>query len=500
MLQGFDPRGRADVLGLLDAAIARIWELLGPTTAASRDAMSIADVIEIVATSLRGCLVDGIIGSPQGFEPLDAFDFRAWLRRHGASERCVESAFVRGMYSLMFAYEDGDANRPRLSAGVFLRVCARMFFTYRGALFWRMTAGMGEIVFAPLYQLLCERGVRFEFFHRLERVRLTDGVGQATSRVESLDLCVQAETRDGSAYQPLVDVRGLPCWPNEPLWDQLATDTRRGNEVPDYEAIWCRREAGRRTLLAGRDFDFVVIAIGLGGIPHCCSELMKRHESWRRMVEQVKTVATQALQVWARPTLPDLGWNRGPIMITGFHAPFDSWGDMSTLIDAESWPADRRPGTLAYFCNVLPDIGSAHDWCREDHAEHIRAIVRDNAIALLDHGMAPLWPGSAGTDGRFRWDELVAPPGTPHDGIDSQYYRANCNPSDRYVLSLPGTGAARISPLDRDCDNLTVAGDWTACGVDVGCIEAAVMSGMLAAHALTGSHPRTDDIVGYHHP
>ena len=29
---------------------------------------------------------------------------------------------------------------------------------------------------------------------------------------------------------------------------------------------------------------------------------------------------------------------------------------------------------------------------------------------------------------------------------------------------------------------MTVAGDWTACGLDAGCVEAAVMSGMLAAH------------------
>ena len=33
---------------------------------------------------------------------------------------------------------------------------------------------------------------------------------------------------------------------------------------------------------------------------------------------------------------------------------------------------------------------------------------------------------------------------------------------------------------------MTIAGDWTACGLDAGCVEAAVMSGMLAAHAISG--------------
>ena len=47
---------------------------------------------------------------------------------------------------------------------------------------------------------------------------------------------------------------------------------------------------------------------------------------------------------------------------------------------------------------------------------------------------------------------------------------------------------------------MTVAGDWTACGLDAGCVEAAVMSGMLAAHAITGEEPALESIIGYDHP
>ena len=73
------------------------------------------------------------------------------------------------------------------------------------------------------------------------------------------------------------------------------------------------------------------------------------------------------------------------------------------------------------------------------------------------------------------------------------------NPTDRYALSLPGSLRYRISPLDHTYDNLTVAGDWTDCGFNEGCVEAAVMSGRLAAHAISQSPP-LEEIVGFDHP
>ncbi len=66
-------------------------------------------------------------------------------------------------------------------------------------------------------------------------------------------------------------------------------------------------------------------------------------------------------------------------------------------------------------------------------------------------------------------------------------------------LSLPGSLRHRLSPLDHSFDNLTIAGDWTDSGFNEGCVEAAVMSGLLAAHAVSGT-PALDDIVGFDHP
>ena len=82
--------------------------------------------------------------------------------------------------------------------------------------------------------------------------------------------------------------------------------------------------------------------------------------------------------------------------------------------------------------------------------------------------------------------------------LRTQYWRANIDPSDRYVQSLPGTSRLRKAPGDSGFGNLVLAGDWTDCGLNAGCVEAAVTSGMLAAHALLG-RPRLDEISGIAH-
>ena len=67
------------------------------------------------------------------------------------------------------------------------------------------------------------------------------------------------------------------------------------------------------------------------------------------------------------------------------------------------------------------------------------------------------------------------------------------------MIHTPGSYRYRISPLDMTYDNLTIAGDWTDSGFHSGCVEGAVMSGLLAAHALSGS-PKLEDIIAYDHP
>jgi len=113
------------------------------------------------------------------------------------------------------------------------------------------------------------------------------------------------------------------------------------------------------------------------------------------------------------------------------------------------------------------------------------------------------WPAVAPrADGRHRGRALkllATDNGRKGGTLDHQHRQASFRGSDRYTLAVPGSLQYRISPLKRLVMNMTIAGDWTECGFNEGCIEAAVMSGMLAANAISGS-PNTNDIIGYHHP
>lgn len=467
------------------------------------------EIIDIMLAVLRGSIRFGLATDPRGLDAIDDYEWREWLRLNGASEASLDSAFLRGIYALMFGYENGDVNRPRMAAGQALRGAFRMFFTYRGAFFWKMQAGMGDVVFAPFYEVLKRRGVTFQFFHRLENVRLADpprlGPGER-AYVEALEFDVQAEIEAGREYEPLIDVGGLPCWPSTPDYRQLVDGERLEREDTRFESFWDRRRVGQKTLRVIDDFDFVVLGASIGAIPHVCSEIVERDPRWRAMVENVATVSTQAFQVWLREDLKQLGWNDPSVSISAFVPPFETWADMPQLLSEEGWRV--RPGAIAYFCGVLPDVGETPKASDTGYPARRREEVRKAAVEFLERDVHHFWPNALRSTEGFRWELLIDPeesdPGRVPGAADesrflSQFWTANVNPSDRYVLSLPGTQRYRISPLDNTYDNMTITGDWTECGHNAGCVEAAVISGRLAAHAI--SHlPKLEDIVGYDHP
>jgi uncharacterized protein with NAD-binding domain and iron-sulfur cluster len=342
-----------------------------------------------------------------------------------------------------------------------------MLFDFKGSIFWRMQAGMGEIIFAPLYEALARRGVEFRFFHRLDRLRLAEG-----RSVGSIELTRQADLdTERNRYDPLVRVRGLPCWPDRPLVDQLSTDPGDG-----LESHWSAAEAvGMERLVAGEDFEVAVLAVSLGMIPHVDTELVAADKGWRDMADSVATVATHSAQLWLDATEAEMGWD-GPrgVTLSGFGDLFDTWASMSHLLPMEAWPSAREPRSIAYFCGAMPDIDPATG----------HEVVRDALRRFLDREVGALWPGTRDSGG-FRWDMLSDDVGrSGPDRLSGQYVRANLDPSDRYVQSLPGSGKHRIAPERTGFDNLTVAGDWTACGLDAGSIEAATRSGILAARAI----------------
>lgn len=439
-------------------------------------------LIELVMTNVSGIMADGLLSRPDAFEAINDLDYREWLLRHGIDPDALETPILRGMYDLVFGYEEGDPTRPRFSAGLGLQLATRMLLGYSGAPFWKMRAGMGEVVFAPLYQVLRERGVEFRYFNRVDALRLAED-GRS---IAAIDLGLQAELADGvDAYDPLIRVKGLPCWPDAPLASQLGdSDTLRG---VDTESYWSpRRDVGRCTLEAGVDFDAVVFAISLGMVPYVCGELVAASPAWRSMVEEVGVVATQAFQLWLSEDERALGWN-GPdgVTVSGFVTPFDTWASLPHLVDVEDWTGTARPSTIAYFCSVLATPG-LEDGVPDVDRE--RRAVQARAKAFLDGDVATLWPDAV-ENGKFRWSLLCdgspATSATPgEERFDTQYWRANIDPSDLYVQSLPGTDKFRLQPGGTGFTNLTVAGDWTDNGLNAGCVEAATRSGQLAAQSV----------------
>jgi uncharacterized protein with NAD-binding domain and iron-sulfur cluster len=501
------------VLRLMEAIAAAVRRQFEHLVASDDHVRYQWEIIDLVLANLVGAVRFGLLTDPRGLDAINHLDHREWLRMNGASERAINSPFTRVLYDIALAYEGGDPNRPAVAAGAALRGTLRFFFCYRGALFWKMRAGMGDVVFAPFYEVLRRRGVTFKFFHRLQNVKLADADGLAPGEkryVEALEFDVQAETLGGREYRPLIDVRGMRCWPAKPDFRQLKGGARIRREGWEFESHWDRRKVATRELRVMRDFDFVVLGVSIGALPYVCREILAVDPRWRAMVDKVRTVATQAFQIWLSEDLQELGWDIPPVTLTSFVKPFDTWADMGHVIPAEDWR--HPPRTAAYFCNVLADPTHEPDAADINYPRRRREEVRANAIAFLSRDIRNLWPKAMRRSGEFRWELVVDPaadkkttkkkkrkPSPERSRFDTQFWTANINPSDRYVLALPGSPEYRISPLDNTYDNLTIAGDWTECGLNVGCVEAAVMSGRLAAHAIAG-WPALEDIVGYDHP
>jgi uncharacterized protein with NAD-binding domain and iron-sulfur cluster len=497
------------ILSLLEMVAAKVRRRFEEIVESDDEARCKWEIIDIVLSVIVGMLRFGLMSDPRGFDAIDDYECRDWLRLNGASERSLESAYLRGLYDLGLAYVDGDPARPRIAAGQALRASFRFFLSYRGALFWKMRASMGDVVFAPFYDVLIKRGVTFEFFHRLTNVRMADKNGRATGgrpHVEALEFDVQAKCRRGASYRPLIEVNGARCWPGRPDYSQLEGGDTLEVEGVDFESHWEQRKVESKVLVVSRDFDCVVLGVSLGVVPYVCREILAIDERWRDMVANVKSVATQAFQIWLKEDLQTLGWTAPPVTLSGYVKPFETWADMAQVIPAESWR--NSPRTVAYFCGILRDPPPGADLEHPHYPTKRREEVRRNAALFLQDEIKFLWPHSVTPTGGFRWDLLADPREddlpdaertTGEARLSSQFWTANVNPSDRYVLALPGTAKYRISPLDSTYDNLTIAGDWTACGFNQGCVEAAVMSGRLAAHAIAGA-PALEDIVAYDHP
>lgn len=479
-LREFTPEMEFDsgVLRFIETLAAVMRRNLARVAALDEHTRRKTEIIDLVMTVTVGLYRDRVLfrSNKRGLDKLDGMDCRDWLRTHGATHASLESPFITGLYDLAFCYRDGDRAQPALAAGQALRGALRMFFSYRGSLFWRMNSGMGDAIFAPLYRVLAQRGVQFRFHHRLQAVEFSAGLDPKAidNRVEQLHFQVPGQVNRLNAVSPL-DANG--CWPHQP-----PAGAGRG-----------LRSA--KPMLRGHGFDSVIFAMGIDDFASVCNKPYDGHQNsptffqrmpaWQRMREHTKTVATRAAQAWFDVSLADLGWRRESTIIAGLDPPFETWADMThTLAAEERWrPAAGQPAvgtqarSVAYFCGVLKDA--------EVQAGKVtEADLQTMLDGTLSGRVGGLWAFGASV-------QMPRPIAT--------HVQANAKGSERFTLSLPGSIEHRISPLDHSVINMSIAGDWTDCGFNESCVEAAVMSGMLAAQAISG-WPDFDEIIGYDHP
>jgi uncharacterized protein with NAD-binding domain and iron-sulfur cluster len=411
-----------------------------------------------------------------GWTSVDDQEWQPWLKSMGMHKENEWGSLIRAVYDLVFGYENGiaDSAHANLAAGTISCGMLRMTLNYNGSIFYKMQAGMGDTVFSPFYEVLKKRGVQFKFFHRLREV-VPSADGQ---HIDELRIGVQARTRDGGEYNPLIDVVGLPCWPSGPQFEQLEHGTRiqaSGVNLEDYDERWRDVDELRLSRKDG-DFDYVVFGLSAGAIPIVCPRLVEQKENWRTAVEAVKVVRTQAFQLWLNKDIKELGWqpavdgsDHGERAITGAYVePLDTWADMSQLIARETWTCDVK--NVAYFCGVLGDDDDP-------------ASVKPRARKYCENDLPVLWKNVA-PDGKFHYDWLCVNQPDGGDPFDAQYFRANTSPTELYVLSVAGSTDKRIDPADTGYENLCVAGDWVRNGFALGCVESAVLGGMKGVQRL----------------
>ena len=180
--------------------------------------------------------------------------------------------------------------------------------------------------------------------------------------------------------------------------------------------------------------------------------------------------------------------------MSAYEPPFHTWASMPQLIDVERWPADDRPGSIAYFCGALqaswpPDGPPAPTWPSTGRTS---APTRSTSSS----GSSRTSCRARRRDGSFRWDLLC--------GRDGHTGRARSTPSSASPTSIRPTATCsarreatryRLRADESGYDNLVLAGDWTDNGLNAGCIEAATLSGLQAANAVLG-RSRSHRIAG----
>lgn len=440
------------------------------------------------------------------FKVINHIDYRDWLTNNGASEEVIYCAPVRDIYTLVFAYKNGDTSvSGSIAAGTALRGAMLIVMGYKGAVMYKFSSGTADVVVSPVYQVLQSRGVKFQFFQKVKKIyHGNNGVIEKISMERQM-----AVSKGPENYNPFLEVHNIQSWPSQPDFEQIEKSQadlyhsmhNNGKNV-NLESNWTAWKGEDYELSLDKDFDQVICGIPIAALSDICSEVIENNLPWKNMMKYVATVQTQAVQLWFKPTLKELGmdvtkWGmeEGDEPITDTYTnPINSWIDFSNLIKLENWPEDNKPGFLVYYCGNLLD---------DDHIPSMEASnfpktqykrVYDMAIQWLSNNAGYFWPNGVNPENEQGVDfRLLVNPHKKSDDkeeitgmkkLEHQFFRANIDPTERYTLSLPESEAFRLKTDATGYDNFFITGDWIDCDLNMGCVEATVISGLMCAAAV----------------
>lgn len=91
---------------------------------------------------------------------------------------------------------------------------------------------------------------------------------------------------------------------------------------------------------------------------------MSQSKPLSQAVNNIKTVATQAYQIWLNRDLEEMGWplkttDKEQAILSGFTEPFDTWASMDQLLDKENWD-DTPPKMSVTFARHSQSSTTQH--------------------------------------------------------------------------------------------------------------------------------------------
>jgi uncharacterized protein with NAD-binding domain and iron-sulfur cluster len=447
---------------------------------------------DLGVVTVKGMIDDNII--EKGFNIINNSDYRQWLQMHGADAITIDSAIVQAVYGLVF----GGKEQYTFEAGTALRGLLRLGFTFKGHVYYRMMAGMGDAIFAPIYQVLQQRGVKFQFFSKITNL----GLGTDNS-INTISIDIQATpAHNVSYYDPLINVNELPCWPDFPNTQYLeqGSEILSGNvNLESYYSTW--KPVRQQTLQKGQDFDLVISGISIGALPTIAKELITKNADWENMIKNVIPVSTIAFQLWLNTSIHEMQWpytDHGLALLGSYQEPYDTWADMSDLIGRENWPHASIPQSIAYFCGPTPQPNANEilqkaqqsDFGDASFPEKQTEMAIQFALDYLQKLSAHIWAGIWQGQNSFDFSKLIdINNGNGIARFNDQFFQANIDPTELYVMSFTGSSAFRLkTDQTHSFGNLYITGDWIDNGFNAGCIEATVMAGLQTARAISGQN------------